>query len=136
LGIHATHVGHVEDGCPARGSSDETIIEFAHKTNQVIVTSNHDMMLLCAEAGQQFVWLDPRGKHLGGVEQALLVLRQVREWEEILASDSIICVRARRTRCESIDPSEAARLAAQRMKSIQKRKRLKKSTPMGPLIEE
>lgn len=134
LGLKTTHVGHQSDGCPIKGSSDQEIIDYALKTNQIIVTSNHDMMLLCSEAGQRFVWLDPRGKQLGGVEQALLVLRQIAAWEDILNSDSSICVRAMRTKCEPIDSAEAARLAAQRMKTIQKRKRTKQLKPMGPMV--
>ena len=136
LGLNATHVGHQQDGCPAKGSSDQEIIDYALKTNQIIVTSNHDMMLLCSEAGQRFVWLDPRGKQLGGVEQALLVLCQILAWEEILESDSSICVRAMRTKCEPIDPAEAARLASQRMRAIQKRRRTKRVKPIGPMVVE
>ena len=136
LGLNATHVGHSKDGCPVKGSSDQEIIDYALKTKQIIVTSNHDMMLLCSEAGQRFVWLDPRGKQLGGVEQALLVLRQILAWQDILESDSSICVRAMRTKCEPIDSAEAARLASQRMKTIQKRRRTKRVKPIGPLVVE
>lgn len=48
LGINASHVGNVDDGAPPRGSTDRAVLEHARRTNQVIVTSNHDMMLLCA----------------------------------------------------------------------------------------
>ena len=58
LGFKTTHVG--ANGAPERGSSDAQVIEFARKTNQIIVTSNHDMMMLCDEVGQHFVWIDPR----------------------------------------------------------------------------
>ena len=136
LGLRTTHVGHHEDGSPKRGSSDSEIIDYSLKSNQIIVTSNHDMMLLCAEAGQRFVWLDPRGNQLGGIEQTLLVLRQVQEWESILSSDEKVCVRAMRTKCERIDPGEAARLAGRRMKAIQKRQRAKRRIPLGPMIHE
>ena len=136
LGLNATHVGNQMDGCPVKGSSDQEIIDYALKTNQIIVTSNHDMMLLCSEAGQRFVWLDPRGRQLGGVEQALLVLRQILAWENILESDPNICVRAMRTKCEPINSAEAARLASQRMKTIQKRRRIKRVKPIGPLVVE
>jgi predicted nuclease of predicted toxin-antitoxin system len=136
LGFKTTHVGHKTDGSPERGSSDEGIIEYSLRTNQIIVTSNHDMMLLCAEAGQRFVWLDPRGKQLGGIEQTLLVLRQIQEWESTLNSGSNICVRAMRTKCDPIEPAEAARLAGQRMKSILRRQRSKKSRPLGPMVTE
>jgi predicted nuclease of predicted toxin-antitoxin system len=136
LGLNTSYVGNTADGAPARGSTDETIIEYSQRTNQIIVTSNHDMILLCAETGQRFVWLDPRGKQFGGVEHTLLVLRQIRAWDSILAGDPILCVRSRRTKCDSISPEEAARLAAQRMKSLQKRRRIRKPAPLGPFVED
>ena len=61
LGFFTSHVGHEGDDAPARGSTDREVIEHAQQTNQIIVTSNHDMMLICEEAGQRFVWLAPRG---------------------------------------------------------------------------
>jgi predicted nuclease of predicted toxin-antitoxin system len=136
LGLNTSHVGHKVDGSPDRGSSDSEIIEYSLRTNQIIVTSNHDMMLLCAEAGQRFVWLDPRGSHLSGIDQTLLVLRQVQEWESILSNDATSCVRAMRTKCSRIEPAEAARLAGQRMKALQKRKRTKRPSPLGPMVSE
>ncbi len=66
LGFNTTYVGATSDGAPPRRSSDAVVIEFARRTNQVIVTSNHDMMLLCDEAGQRFVWMDPRGRQSCG----------------------------------------------------------------------
>lgn len=136
LGLNTTHVGNEADGAPARGSSDLDIIDFAAQTKQIIVTSNHDMMLLCAEASQRFVWLDPRGKQLSRVEQTLLVFRQIHRWDSILSGGSDACVRSMRTKCESISPLEAARLTGQRMRSLQKRHRVKKKTPLGPLVED
>ena len=124
LGFNVTWVGSDRhDGVPQKGSSDAAVIEFAQRTNQVIVTSNHDMMLLCAEAGQRFVWIDPRGKRLTAEQQVLLCFAQIRRWEEILESDSNACVRALRTKSEAIASAEAARLAGQRFKTIQRRQR-------------
>ncbi len=136
LGLNTSHVGHKEDGSPDRGSSDSEIIDYSLKTNQIIVTSNHDMMLLCAEAGQRFVWLDPRGSQLNVIDQTLLVFRQIQKWESILGSDETSCVRAMRTKCERIDPAEATRLAGQRMKAIHKRRRARRQIPLGPLVSE
>jgi predicted nuclease of predicted toxin-antitoxin system len=119
---------------PKRGSSDLQVIEYALKANQVVVTSNHDMMMLCEEATQQFVWLDPRGKQLRKSEQALLALSQVHSWAEILASDPAVCVRALRTKCLPIEATEAVRLARQRMKSIERRRRTKTARPVGNLL--
>lgn len=64
LGYRASYIGHPEDDQPGKNATDAEIVAHAIRTNQVIVTANHDMMQLCAEAGQRFVWLDPRGRQL------------------------------------------------------------------------
>ena len=53
LGYNVSYVGNEQDGAPPRGSSDQTIIDHARTTNQVVVTSNHDMILLCLEQPQR-----------------------------------------------------------------------------------
>lgn len=122
LGFKTSHVGAESDGAPARGSGDAVVIAYAQHTSQVIVTSNHDMMLLCDEAGQRFVWIDPRGRQLRREDQVLLCFQQIRQWEEIL--DSGLCVRALRTKAVAITSSEAQRLATQRFKELRRRKRV------------
>jgi predicted nuclease of predicted toxin-antitoxin system len=77
LGFATTHVGNVGDGAPPRGSPDSEVLAYALRTNQIIVTSNHDMMMICDEADQRFVWLDPRGRQYSRVEQVLLVFSQI-----------------------------------------------------------
>jgi len=121
LGFRTTYVGADEDGAPTKGSSDAEVIEFAQKTSQIIVTSNHDMMMLCHEAGQLFIWIDPRGRRLRREEQVLLCFRQIRQWEEILESG--MCVRALRTKATPITSAEAERLAKQRFKELRRRQR-------------
>ena len=69
---------------PYRGSADDDIVTFERRTNQVIVTSNHDMMLICEQSGQRFVWIDPHGRKLSQREQVLLCLTQIEQWEAIL----------------------------------------------------
>lgn len=110
---------------PAKGSTDAGVIAYAQQTNQVIVTSNHDMMLLCDEAGQRFVWVDPRGRKFTSDQQVLLCFTQIRKWEEILGANTDMCVRALRTKCEAIESGEAARLAGQRFKALQRKQRAK-----------
>ena len=61
LGFRTTYVGNENDGAPARQSSDEDVIAFAKHTNQVIVTSNHDMMTICAEASSDSSGSTPEG---------------------------------------------------------------------------
>jgi hypothetical protein len=102
----------------------------------VIVTSNHDMMLLCAEAGQRFVWLDPRSRQLNAKEQVVLVFNQIDRWEQLLADNPDGCVHAMRTKVETISPSEAARLAHRRMRELHRRRRSRRPAPPGPLFEQ
>lgn len=121
LGFRVTWIGASDDGVPAQGSSDAVVVEFARRTGQVIVSSNHDMMALCDEVGQRFVWLDPRGRTLPREAQVLLVFQQISQWQEILDGDPDVCVHARRTGCKPIASAEAARLARNRMRHIHRR---------------
>lgn len=134
LGFLSTHVGNAEHGAPARGSPDSEVLEFAQRTSQIIVTSNHDMMLICAEADQRFVWLDPRGRQYSAVDQVLLVFSQIEEWERLLAAEPDACVRSMRTKCQVISSDEAARLAEQRMRVLRLRQRSRRAHPLGPLL--
>ena len=124
LGFNVTWVGADDEGVPPKGNADLAVIEFARRTNQVIVTSNHDRMTLCDESGQRFVWIDPRGRRLDSDAQVLLVFRQIAQWEQILTEQPEMCLVARRSGCRSIRSSEAARLAYNRMRAIERRKRL------------
>ena len=94
LGFRTTWVGATDDDAPERGSSDAVVVEFAQRTTQVIVTSNHDMMTLCDELDQRFVWLDPKGKTLAREAQVLLVFQQIAEWERLLAEQPEMCIHA------------------------------------------
>lgn len=134
LGVRATWIGSSDDGVPSQGSSDSVIIEFARRTNQIIVTQNHDMMTLCHESSQRFVWLDPRGRSLSREAQVLLVFTQIGTWEQLLAENHDDCVHARRTRCAPIASGEAARLAEQRMRELRRRERRRQrsSSPAIP----
>ena len=131
LGFRTSYVGSTDDEQPVRGSSDREIVAHARRTNQIIVTSNHDMMLICAEANLRFVWIDPRGRKLTKSHQVLLVFEQIEEWQLMLKADPASCIRALRTKCYPIVPSEAARLAKQRMRELSRRRR--KKTPIGHL---
>lgn len=130
LGVRATWVGADRDGAPPRGSSDAVVVEFAQRTSQVIVTSNHDMMTLCDEQGQRFAWLDPKGRALTREAQVLLVFQQVADWERILVEQPDMCIHARRTACKPIASAEAARLARNRMREI--RRRVQRNQRRGP----
>ena len=122
LGFNTTYVGAPDNGVPPKSSTDREVIAYALRTNQVIVTSNHDMMLICDESAQRFVWIDPRGRRLRREEQVMLCFGQIARWEEILASGT--CVHAMRSKAVPIESAEAARLAAQRFRAIRRRERV------------
>lgn len=138
LGIRAIAVGSGIDSVPPKGSSDSEVIAYAKKTNQVIVTYNHDLILLCDEAAQPFVWVDPRGEQLSRFEQVIVAMQQIERWDALLRSDPGVCVRALRTKCSPITSGEAARLAEQRMRELARRKRTKTLTAsaLGPLVAD
>lgn len=123
LGFNVTWVGADDLGVPPRGSGDAEIIDFARLTNQVIVTSNHDMMTLCDESNQRFVWIDPYGRTLNAEAQVLLVFQQVSKWEQLLNEHPDMCVIARRSGCKPVASSEAARLAYNRMRALERMRR-------------
>ena len=101
LGINASHVGHEGDGAPPRGSGDDVVLAHAKRTNQVVVTSNHDMILLCAEQDESVIWIDPRGRQFKRTELVPLVFLRVEEWHEILRkSPDSNCVHVLRTKTE------------------------------------
>ncbi|WP_420453166.1 DUF5615 family PIN-like protein [Ilumatobacter sp.] len=123
LGLRVTWIGADDHGVPDKGATDEEVIVFAQQTNQIIVTKNHDMMMLCDEAGQRFVWIDSRGKSLPRERQVIIAFTQIRDWQRILLGDDHSCVRALRTGARPIVSAEAARLARQRFKAIERKRR-------------
>ena len=99
LGYNASYVGNERDGAPPRSSSDQTIIDHARTTNQVVVTSNHDMILLCLEQQQSVIWLDPRGRKVTRDEMVVLVFRAASVWEDLLQNATgTVYIRALRTK--------------------------------------
>ncbi len=123
---------------PVRGSSDEEVLEHARRTNQVVVTSDLGMVILCTQADQSVIWIDPRGRQLRRPDMVLLVFRHIHDWEERLdQADGPICLRAMRTTTNSLDLETAARLARGRMKRISPaRKPRKRATLPGPLFSQ
>lgn len=124
LDINASHVGHDGDQAPARGSSDADVLSHAKKTNQVIVTSNHDMVLLCATEAESVIWIDPRGRQFRLPDMVALVFGRVEEWQGLLAeATEPVCLRVLRTKTEVLDLEQASHLVVQRMRRLQARKR-------------
>lgn len=123
LGFHTSHVGDETHGAPPRGSSDEVVLAHARRTNQVVVTSNHDMIMLCAELHESVVWLDPRGRQFQSDETALVAFRGIAEWQRRLdGAEQPVCVRVLRTKVETLALQRAADLAAQRLRALRARR--------------
>lgn len=127
---------HASPASPARGSSDEDVLSQAAGANQIIVTSNLDMILLCVERRQRVIWIDPRGRQLRREDLVLLVFRQVSDWTERLgAATEPVCLRAMRTKTETLDLHEAGRRVRNRMSRIsRKRARTRPPQPPGELF--
>ena len=140
LKYHVTHVGDDDvSGTPAKGSDDAAVLDHAKRTNQVVVTSNHDMIMLCAEQAESVVWMDPVGRPFTREEQVVVCFRGIPEWERLLADHPRpVCLRVRRTKVDLIPLDEASRLARQRMKRIQARQRRRaravRPDPSPPLL--
>ena len=137
LGIRASHVGHEGDGAPTRGSSDADVLDHAKRTNQVVVTSNHDMILLCAEEGEPVIWIDPRGRQFRRTEFVALAFGRVEEWQELLAeAEDPVCVHVLRTKTEVLTLERARHLVIQRMRRLHARKRAQaRPSAEGPHLD-
>jgi hypothetical protein len=100
------------------------VLAHAKKTNQVVVTSNHDMIVLCAEQQESVIWIDPRGRQFRRTEFVPLVFGRVEEWQQLLSdADGPICVHVLRTKTDVLTLERAQQLVIQRMRRLQARKR-------------
>lgn len=119
LGFNTSYVGREEHGQPPRRSSDEAILAHATKTGQMIVTSNHDMILLCVEQNEPVVWIDPRGRKIGHEELVVLAFTGIAGWQRDLeARTSPMCLRVLRTKTEMMSLDRAKRLVERRMRAL------------------
>lgn len=125
LNVNAFAVG--TPPAPDKGSTDLDLIAWAVKTNCVIVTYNHDMMLMAHTQRARFVWLDHRNRSMSRFEQARLVLSQIEAWQLLLEDHADSCVHAGRTFCEALDPADAARRVDQRARARKRKQAAKKS---------
>ena len=122
---------------PGRGSTDEEVLKQASTVNQVIVSSNWDMVLLCIEAGQSVVWIDPHGRYFEREELAVLTLKGIRDWSHRLEDgDDETCVRVLRSRTDSLSLNDAKAMLTQRIHRSRARRTARAShRPLGPLAE-
>jgi len=137
LQFRTTYVGNQHhSNVPSRGSSDEEVLSYAQKTNRVIATSDHGMILLCAEHQQSVIWVDPRGRLFRREDLVLLVFKNISDWHDRLRqAGSPVCLRAMRTKTVTLSMEDAHRLVHQRMRRISAaRKQKKPQRPLGPLL--
>jgi hypothetical protein len=89
-----------------------------------MVTSNHDMILLCAEQEKSVVWIDPRGRRLIRTEFVALVFTRVEKWGALLdRADEPVCLHVMRTKTEVLTLHRARHLVEQRMRRLRARTR-------------
>ncbi len=136
LGFHVFHVD--QKGQPPKGGPDPEVLDHAIRCNQVVVTKNHDMIMLCAERGVSVVWLDPQGTPLTIDRQAAMAFGSIRQWTDALETASgPVCVRVMRTVVRPMPVADGAAMAAKRYYARQKReaarKRTTKPTPPGQM---
>nr|WP_268234467.1 DUF5615 family PIN-like protein [Egicoccus halophilus] len=134
LKLRVSHVG--AEGQPVRGSDDETVLRQAQATNQVIVTQNHDMLVLCADESAPVVWLDPRDKDLRREAMVVLCFSQINAWQHLLDdADGPVCIVARKTSCEAIPLEVARRRALERGKRRRREMRRQRPAADGGLFQ-
>lgn len=114
---------------------DSTVLEHATRFNQIIVTSNLDMILLCVERDQPVVWIDPRGRQLRREDLVLLVFKNIRDWAQRLDETAEpVCLRAMRTKTVTLELEAAGRLARNRLSRISRRTQTQQPRPHGDLF--
>lgn len=119
LEFDVSYVGQYEYGSAKRGSPDSVVLAEAQRINRIVVTSNHDMILLCIEKEESVIWIDPYGRQIKRNEMAVLVVNAIPEWEKNLADVSgPVVIRTLRTKIELLDLKDAKQLVQRRMKGI------------------
>lgn len=125
---------HSDPPAPARGSSDEVVLDHAIRVNQIVVTSNHDMIVLCAERGCNIIWIDPRGRQIEFEEMVLLCFKHITDWAERFdAAAESVCLRALRTKTETLTLDETLRRVHNRMRKRSSTQPTKKKPPPRPV---
>ena len=113
LGLEVAHVGGSKQ--PARGASDEAVLDHTIRTNETIVTSNHDMIVLCCERGESVIWLDGRGESFTLAQQVVLCFGAIEKWETMLRdAGEPVCIQAMKTKSVVLPLERAKHLALQR----------------------
>lgn len=99
-------------------ASDEQVLAVARQRSQVIVTVNLDMVLICIEAEEPVIWVDPkRKKGLTYPEMVLRFFEGIESWDRLIKAGHVL--HALKTKDELLTFEEAhrrvlARIAKQR----------------------
>ncbi len=140
LGCPVTYVGddNASPPSPKRGSTDFAVIEHAKRFNQIIVTYNLDMILLCVELNQPVIWIDPRGLQLRRKDVVLIVFKNLDDWAlRVGDGTEPVCIHAMRSKSVTLQLDEAGRLARDRMSRIARKKaRARPIRPHGDLFTD
>jgi predicted nuclease of predicted toxin-antitoxin system len=118
LGYQVQSVHEAEGLGASQAIGDPRILEVATRRRQTIVTVNIDMALLCVEAEESVIWIDPRRRaQFSYAEMVVRFFQGVPVWEDLLANADVI--HAMKTRDEVLSFDEARtrllrRLARQR----------------------
>ncbi len=116
---------------------DDRILEIAKQRNQVIVTLNLDMVLICIEAEESVIWVDPkRKKGLTYEEMVVRFFEGVPRWERLVKGGTVL--HALKTKDEVLSFEQAqrrilARIAKQRRRATQ---RLRKTDERQGTLED
>jgi predicted nuclease of predicted toxin-antitoxin system len=122
LDLNVEHVGG--EGQPVRGSPDEVVLTHAIRCKQTIVTSNHDMIVLCCERRESVIWVDAHGKTFTFAQQVVLCFSSIGQWEEMLRdAKEPVCIQAMKTKSVLLTLERAKHLALHRNRSRRRRER-------------
>lgn len=134
------HVAHVHgEGQPPKGSKDAVVLDHVRKHNQIVVTNNYDMIVLCAEREQPLIWLGARRGSLTRAEMVMVCFSGIEKWQRNLAAQTEpVCLRAYKTTTTVMSLEKASQLAQARIpkpKQPPKRKRPRMHA-LGPLFDD
>ena len=126
LGLRVEHVGAPTQ--PAKSTPDEQLLRHAKQHAQVIVTTNHDMIELCAQENESVVWFDIYGRKVDLPKMVVRIFTQVSKWDELLDGEPI-CVHSLGTKVEPMPLQEASRRARNRIKRVEAKRRRAQRAP-------
>ena len=121
-----------------KATPDEDVLRVARERKQVVVTINFDMVLLCIDAREPVVWVDPKRKRaLTYEEMVVFFFEGIPVWGSLLDQGDVL--HALKTKNEMLTFAEArrrvlARLAKQR--AARQRAALRKADPNQGVIAE